>query len=353
MSYTEIVIGDTAEITASVKPGNATYKDVDWISSDESVVTVENGIFRAEGLGEATVKAVSKDGKASAEVKVRVLPREVSEILVQDIIGIDIGTSVEIIYDILPSDATYRNVVITSDNDNVTVDGYTVNGVKVGRSVLTLTATNGVTAKISVSVNPVYAESVTLDSTVAVLTRGKTLAVKATVLPEDTTFAKLVWSSSNEEVAIVSQEGFITAVGKGNAVITAETLNGVKATISVTVNEKTYTGIYVTDVYSMNSGESKTLTVDVLPADFDMSDIVWTSTDESVAFVDSNGVLHALKDGSVDIRAEIGNVSYSFRLKVSTPLSALTIILLIVVILFAAVFAVMLIKLRKDKKNKA
>lgn len=353
MSYTEIVIGDTAEITASVKPGNATYKDVDWISSDESVVTVENGIFRAEGLGEATVKAVSKDGKASAEVKVRVLPREVSEILVQDIIGIDIGTSVEIIYDILPSDATYRNVVITSDNDNVTVDGYTVNGVKVGRSVLTLTATNGVTAKISVSVNPVYAESVTLDSTVAVLTRGKTLAVKATVLPEDTTFAKLVWSSSNEEVAIVSQEGVITAVGKGNAVITAETLNGVKATISVTVNEKTYTGIYVTDVYSMNSGESKTLTVDVLPADFDMSDIVWTSTDESVAFVDSNGVLHALKDGSVDIRAEIGNVSYSFRLKVSTPLSALTIILLIVVILFAAVFAVMLIKLRKDKKNKA
>ena len=86
-------------------------------------------------------------------------------------------------------------------------------------------------------VTPIAAESVTLDSTELALAPGQQTQLTATVLPEDSTEKNLVWSSSDESVATVDQNGNVTAVANGSATITAASAINpeVKAEATVTV----------------------------------------------------------------------------------------------------------------------
>ena len=72
------------------------------------------------------------------------------------------------------------------------------------------------------------------------------MTLKVTFTPDDTTETTVMWSSSDETVATVDENGVVTAVGPGTATITATTLNGLTATCEVTVSAPT-TGIDSTD----------------------------------------------------------------------------------------------------------
>lgn len=76
---------------------------------------------------------------------------------------------------------------------------------------------------------------ITLDKTEVSLYKGETTELTANVTPEN---AKVTWSSSDEKVAIVDENGKVIAIGVGTATITAETEDGSKATCIVTVQEK-------------------------------------------------------------------------------------------------------------------
>ena len=79
---------------------------------------------------------------------------------------------------------------------------------------------------------------VSLDKTSAELEVGGTLALKATVAPDDATNKNVSWSSSDENVATV-KDGTVTAAAAGSAVITVTTEDGGKtATCNITVTEK-------------------------------------------------------------------------------------------------------------------
>lgn len=81
--------------------------------------------------------------------------------------------------------------------------------------------------------------SLSLNETDATLNEGETLQLTATVSPENASNKSLKWSSSNEAVATVDQSGLITAIAKGNAVITASSTDGsgVHAKCAVIVSE--------------------------------------------------------------------------------------------------------------------
>lgn len=55
-------VGDTSQINATITPDEATYKNITWTSSSNSVATVENGLITAKGAGKATITATTKDG---------------------------------------------------------------------------------------------------------------------------------------------------------------------------------------------------------------------------------------------------------------------------------------------------
>ena len=141
---------------------------------------------------------------------------------------------------------------------------------------------------------------------------GDTFKLTATVLPVNTTDSKdISWSSNNEAVATVSEDGTVTAKSVGTAVITATSTNGKTASCTVTVEKKL---IPITEVLidkssaTLTEGESTTLTATVLPENTtDRKDISWSSSNNDIATVDTTGHVEAKKAGTVIITATSSN----------------------------------------------
>ena len=86
-------------------------------------------------------------------------------------------------------------------------------------------------------VDTIAVTGITLDKTTLELTVGATEKLAATVIPENATNKKVTWSSSNEVIAIVNEDGTITAKAAGEVVITVKTDDG-SHTASCTVKVK-------------------------------------------------------------------------------------------------------------------
>ena len=147
---------------------------------------------------------------------------------------------------------------------------------------------------------------ITLNKTTAILTEGETLALSATVSPDNATDKTVTWTSSDASVAPVSG-GTVTALKAGKATIIAS-CGGQAATCEVTVKAKVTSVTAITldkTTAEILEGETVTLTATVNPSDATDQTIVWTSSDESVAKVIS-GVVIGVKAGKATIIASCG-----------------------------------------------
>lgn len=95
-----------------------------------------------------------------------------------------------------------------------------------GTTTITCTATNGVSATCEVTVNPILVSDITLNETETELVVGDKLELLATVSPDNATDNSITWSSTNEEVAVVNENGQVTAVGSGICQIKATANDG-------------------------------------------------------------------------------------------------------------------------------
>lgn len=167
----------TKALGAKMTPEDATDVKLAYLSSDESVATVdESGNVTAVGVGECTITTtIVADTTATAE---------------------DAGVDSEML--VVPENAKAETKVT------------------VGKAI----------------------ESITLDSNEGVLTVGNTHTIKATVFPEDATDKAVTWKSSDESIATVDAEGNVTAKGTGNVTIMAVNSDGdVSSTYELTVNK--------------------------------------------------------------------------------------------------------------------
>lgn len=145
---------------------------------------------------------------------------------------------------ITPSNATDKSVEWKSDDTGVATvnENGKVTAVGLGTTTITVTTTDGDfqdTCTVTVTAPPtVSVTSVTLDQTSLTLDVGGSDTLTATVEPDNATNKAVTWSSSNENVATVDQNGNVKAVGAGKATITATTADGSgkTATCEVTVN---------------------------------------------------------------------------------------------------------------------
>ena len=155
-------------------------------------------------------------------------------------------------------------------------------------------------------------EKVSLNKSATTLTEGESETLTATITPSNATGDKTVkWSSSNEAVAAVDSNGKVTAKKAGTAVITATSSNGKTAGCTVTVKQKeiAITGISLNkSTTSLTEGESETLTATITPSNATGDKTVkWSSSNEAVAAVDSNGKVTAKKAGTAVITATSSN----------------------------------------------
>lgn len=161
----------------------------------------------------------------------------------------------------------------------------------------------------SVLTEGVVGVSISSENNVRTLMKGETLQLNAVVYPE-TENQEVTWSSSNETIATVSN-GLVTALRKGNVVITATSVKNldVKSTYSIAVDatEQTYVAPESVEIDPVENptckvGTKLKLTAKVLPADAKQS-LIWTTSDPKVATVSGGNVL-GTGEGEVVITAK-------------------------------------------------
>lgn len=144
--------------------------------------------------------------------------------------------------------------------------------------------------------------SVTVSPSSVSLTEGESATLTASVLPEGASYSGIVWSSSNEGVAMVSSSGKVMAVAPGSATVTASA-DGVSGSASVTVTAKIFavTGVSLNQSnLSMVVGDKATLTATVAPDNATDKSVTWRSSDPAVASVDGGSVT-ALAPGEATV----------------------------------------------------
>lgn len=148
------------------------------------------------------------------------------------------------------------------------------------------------------------------------IVKGESKQLELLYTPEDFMAGAAVWTSSNESIATVSQEGVVSALECGEVVITAVS-SGVMAKCNVAVVSSVVESISLSaSELDLFPQESASLSVTSSPEDADLSALVWASSDESVAVVDQNGTIMAIAAGNADITASVGEISATCKVTV-------------------------------------
>ena len=314
LNQTSVVtpVGKSFILLADILPFNASNQALSWSSSNSNVASVNsNGVVSANQVGSTIIEAKSTDGSnKSAVCNVKVIIPVSQIILSQNNLELWVNQSVTLSTVILPNNATNKKIIwISSNPEIVTIDeNGKLKAQSSGNCVIVATSCDGsdVSATCAVTVTkPIPVSGIILSETEISLKEGKSVTLTASVTPSDASDKSVVWSSSDETIASVSQDGVVTAVSKGSAYITATSADGSGLSASCTVNVvKPVSGIVLSETeISLKKGESVILTASVTPSDATNTDLIWYSEDENVASVD-NGLVTAIGEGRTYIIVE-------------------------------------------------
>lgn len=206
---------------------------------------------------------------------------------------------------VLPHNADLKTVTWESDNKAVATVDKDGKVTAIAEGTATITATSDmveeIVAECDVTV-AVFVTGVTLDQeTIALTFGGDGGTLTATVAPANATVKTLTWTSSDETVATV-EEGVVTPIGGGTAIITVTTTDGgFTAECEVTVNVLV-TGVSLDeDTLSLIAGgEVGSLIATIAPTTATNKNVTWTSSDEAVATVE-DGTVTPLTAGTTTI----------------------------------------------------
>ena len=252
--------GESASLTAEVEPADADDKSIAWSSDNLSVATVTDGVVTAVGVGEARITAACGD---VSDVCVVTVNERAPEVIVPTSITLDItsqtiykGDTFRLTAILTPDDVTEGEISWTSSNTRVAIvapDG-SVEGIGKGETLIRATTVNGLTATCALTV-AVPVEGLTVDPTSFSSIEGTEFDIHVNILPEDADEPQnLLWSSSDESVVEVDQEGHCRIVGEGNATVTVTDgqFEAHCAIVGLSGIEEILAGATTADVYTVD-----------------------------------------------------------------------------------------------------
>ena len=318
--------GSTKYVSVTITPDNANIKKLDWQSSNSNIVSVDgtysSGAVRisAKNNGTATLTGTTTDGSnISIKIKINVII-PIRSLTSYKSMKMDKGTSKSLEIEVGPTDATEKLTYESSNTQIATVDA---NGIVTAKSSGTVQITYkanyyGIkgTAYVRV-ISPLI--SVSLNTNKLTLEKGKTSQLSVLYNPTDATDKDITWMTSSSLVATVDSTGKVTANREGTAVITARASNGKTATCTVTVPKTetqpvTPTVIPITGVtvnpttVTIKKGASSSIKATITPSNTTQNKtITWSTSNSSIASVDSTGKVTAKGDGTAVITARTSN----------------------------------------------
>ena len=358
-------VGNTLSLTANIDPSNATNQNITWSVSDDKddvdVVTLSSTTDKeikvtANAVGAATITVRTEDGSRidSYKVTVEAATVEITKLeFEKDTEEITVGDKpLQLNVTIEPSNATEKTLIWDSSNTQyATVDqNGNVTAVAEGTTIITVKTSDGKvsdTCEVTVKAATVPVMGVTIyDSTgqseagtTAEINAGESITFTAKVSPETATEQGVNWSVDETNSGVVTlnpttgNEVTVTAVKAGTATITATAVDGtdVKDSITVTVNPVEVASVSitkdgtVTSYETLNKDATLQLTATVEPSNATNKAVTWSSSDETVATVDKNGLVTAVGGGTATITATAGEQSAECQITVNVPVIGVTI----------------------------
>lgn len=312
-----INLGATETLTVVYNPEDTTDdKTVTWNSTNTNAVTVDNGVVTAVGEGSSTVTATVGEKVATINYTVRI-PLQSITINGDETLSKNEEKTLTVTYN--PTNTTDNKTVDweSSNPEIVSIDSTgKITGKKGGTAKITATVGNVKAEKEVKVVVPI--ESVSLSGDDSIL-KGETKRLTATINPEDTTDDKTItWSSDDENVLFVDQNGQIRGIKEGTANVKA-VVAGKETTKQITVNEIHINSIAIDgdQEFEMIKNQTKNLSVTINPENTtDDKGVVWKTNNEEVARVDNDGKVTALKEGEATITATVGTNETSVKINV-------------------------------------
>ena len=236
--------GASLKMGATFFPDDATDPVDHWVTSDQSLLTVDpDGVIHAMGVGRPVLTVFTQEGLSDSAV-IRVEPAAERFDLSPTAVTIERGDEIDLETRFLDADgrpdagASRHYVAWNSDHPEIAAvkDGH-VTGLKSGEAVITASA-DGMTAQCALRVQ-VLVHEVTLDQTEVWLLReqaNKPIQLKARISPADPDDPTITWLTSNDLVATVDENGLVTPANRyGTAVITARAASGAEAHFTINV----------------------------------------------------------------------------------------------------------------------
>jgi uncharacterized protein YjdB len=225
LNYSEkvIYVGNELKLKVSVSPSGASNLDVTWKSSNTKIATVsEDGVVKGLIGGTAVITCTTVDGGYSATCVITVREPVTKITLNHKSYRLGVGKTVTLVATVQSESATNQKVTWKSSNTKVATVNQNgkVTAKSKGWATITATAQDGSDAEASCSIGVVTpVTSVTISKSFLSMLVGDSRTLKATVKPTNATYKKAKWTSSDEKVAIVDDDGVVTAVKAGNATI--------------------------------------------------------------------------------------------------------------------------------------
>lgn len=333
-----MIAGRTSTLTATFSPANADNQNVTWESSDDSIVSVDqDGKLTAHAPGTADITCIAADNpsvlKSKCTVTVLAAVSGVSMSQEECTLILPTDRSVQLSVNIEgDSSITYTEKWVSSDPEvaRVASNGY-VTAMKKGTAIITCYLADDLFAMCSITVKQ-NVTNVELSVEKNTLIVGDKIQAVAKVTPEDADNTTLKWSSSDESVATVDQNGNITAVDKGYAMITAAATDGseryravgiqVRKLVADVKLEKNELVTYV--------GRATSMEVSVTPEDASDRSLIWESSDTETATVSGGPTMvsvRGVKPGEVTITAKTkdgSDIVRSFKVVVRQQITGIT-----------------------------
>ncbi len=302
-AHERVFIGTQVQLNASVLPITAEFASVEWHSSDEQIATVsETGLITALTQGECVITATA-DGITYSHNLKSCVPVSTIEITAP-FTPLYTSGKIALSARVTPDNADEKGIVWSSlDTVKARVDANgIVTGVGAGTVQILGTAADG-SGVFGVIELQVYqgVSSITLSHNRERIHPDEEIPLTFKVLPENALDKTLVWSSDNESVATVDQNGVITTYKPGIVTISAAASNGVRKgiTLNVVLNSPAkYT--LNTNVVHLKPGEKYQLFAKQFPEYSDGTG-TWRTLNANVAKIDQNGIITAVASGTVQL----------------------------------------------------
>ena len=312
-----LAIGSSYQLQAKVLPENATDKKITYTSHNPAVASVnEEGVITALGAGSAKI-TITASNDISKEINVTVTAVSVTDIVFDPALPgnpllLSVGGNCPIHAKVQPENATDKNLTYTSDNEGVAaVDAQgQITAKAVGSAKITIKASNGVSKEIPVTVTtthiPVTGIALTSGETAISVENRSTRQIGAYVVPENATNKNLTYSSEDETIASVNDQGVINTHNEGtvNITITAVDNSAVskKVTLTVTKAIVRVTSIEFnpplpTEPIEMFLNEIYKFDIKVLPEEAENKNLTFKTSNSSIAWLCGAGNRDVKADG--------------------------------------------------------